>query len=219
LPIETVSGLSEPGHAGGAFPRPDLHERLGRLLEKAKPGLIVACYGMNDGIYYPFGEERFQKFEDGIRRLRERAAAAGVQVIHVTPPTFDAVPLQGRTLPAGLAEYRSPYEAIMKCSTIIRMTAENAARLRGGRTGPIIVPPSGGANPKFLLAADGVHANTQDIGSSRANFCSPGRLITSCPPMGSSGEVTSPEPMLKLVQRQRLLKDAWLSSLGTSPPA
>jgi len=45
LPSETVSGLSEPGHAGGAFPRPDLHERLGRVLEKAKPDLIVACYG------------------------------------------------------------------------------------------------------------------------------------------------------------------------------
>ena len=28
LPSETVSGLSEPGHAGGAFPRPTVHERL-----------------------------------------------------------------------------------------------------------------------------------------------------------------------------------------------
>ncbi len=28
LPSETVSGLSEPGHAGGQFPRPGLHERL-----------------------------------------------------------------------------------------------------------------------------------------------------------------------------------------------
>src|SRR5262245_45949017 len=59
LPSETVSGLTEPGHAGGKFPRPDLHERLGRVLEQARPDLIVACYGMNDGIYYPFGAERF----------------------------------------------------------------------------------------------------------------------------------------------------------------
>ena len=28
LPSETTSGLSEPGHAGGQFPRPDLHERF-----------------------------------------------------------------------------------------------------------------------------------------------------------------------------------------------
>ena len=34
LPSETVSGLSEPGHAGGQFPRPTLHERLGRLLQQ-----------------------------------------------------------------------------------------------------------------------------------------------------------------------------------------
>ena len=35
LPSETISGLSEPGHAGGKFPRPDLHERLERVLEQA----------------------------------------------------------------------------------------------------------------------------------------------------------------------------------------
>ena len=37
LPSETVSGLSEPGHAGGAFPRPDLHERLQRVLDQTRP--------------------------------------------------------------------------------------------------------------------------------------------------------------------------------------
>ncbi|HOY59180.1 MAG TPA: hypothetical protein PK640_13730, partial [Verrucomicrobiota bacterium] len=55
LPSETVSGLSEPGHADGQFPRPDLHERLDRVLAQTKPDLVLACYGMNDGIYYPFG--------------------------------------------------------------------------------------------------------------------------------------------------------------------
>src|SRR6185295_13950149 len=79
LPSETVSGLSEPGHAAGKFPRPDLHERLARVLEKTKPDLVVACYGMNDGIYYPFGEDRSQKYQDGMKRLRERVAAAGAK--------------------------------------------------------------------------------------------------------------------------------------------
>ena len=31
LPSETVSGLTEPGLAGGQFPRPVLHERLSRV--------------------------------------------------------------------------------------------------------------------------------------------------------------------------------------------
>lgn len=70
LPSETLSGLSEPGHADGKFPRPDLHERLDRVLEQAHPTLVVACYGMNDGIYYPPSEERMAKFQEGMRFLR-----------------------------------------------------------------------------------------------------------------------------------------------------
>ena len=65
LPSETVSGLSEPNHANGAFPRPNLHDRLESLLNKTKPDLIFACYGMNDGIYKPLDETRFKKFRDG----------------------------------------------------------------------------------------------------------------------------------------------------------
>ena len=35
LPSETVSGLSEDGHAGGRFPRPDLFTRLDSVLSKS----------------------------------------------------------------------------------------------------------------------------------------------------------------------------------------
>jgi lysophospholipase L1-like esterase len=49
LPSETASGLSEDGHAGGAFPRPDVHERLDRVLRLVRPDLVLACYGMNCG--------------------------------------------------------------------------------------------------------------------------------------------------------------------------
>ena len=90
LSSETVSGLSEDGHAGGKFPRPDLHERLDRVLEKTKPDLILACYGMNCGIYLPLDEGRFQKYKDGIQKLRDKAKAAGAQIIHLTPPVYDA---------------------------------------------------------------------------------------------------------------------------------
>src|SRR4051794_35272041 len=110
LPSETVSGLTEPGHAGGQFPRPDLHERLDRVLKQTKPDLVVVCYGMNDGIYHPFSESRFEKFQDGIRFVREKAAAVGAKVLHLTPPVFDPVPIQSKTLPAGRAEYRQPFE-------------------------------------------------------------------------------------------------------------
>ncbi len=110
LPSETVSGLTEPGHAGGRFPRPVLHERLNRVLVKTKPNLIVACYGMNDGIYHPFSQARFERFKEGMRFLRERATTHRVKVLHLTPPIFDPVPIKSTTLPAGLAEYRQPFE-------------------------------------------------------------------------------------------------------------
>ena len=80
LPSETVSGLSEPGHADGAFPRPDLHERFVRILERTKPDLVVACYGMNDGIYYPLANSRFEKYQAGINWLRDQARGVGAQV-------------------------------------------------------------------------------------------------------------------------------------------
>src|SRR6185369_6746444 len=79
LPSETVSGLSEPGHAGGAFPRPDLRERLERVISMTRPDCVIACYGMNDGIYYPFNAEKFEKFKEGIRHLRDVATKAGAK--------------------------------------------------------------------------------------------------------------------------------------------
>lgn len=90
LPSETVSGLSEEGHADGRFPRPDLHERLNRVLALTKPDLVFACYGMNDGIYQPLDEKRFQAFKDGITWLHRSLDSAGVKkIIHITPPVHD----------------------------------------------------------------------------------------------------------------------------------
>ncbi|MEE3076366.1 MAG: SGNH/GDSL hydrolase family protein [Planctomycetota bacterium] len=90
LSSETLSGLSEPNHAGGRFPRPCLFERLGRLLEKAHPDIVFACYGMNDGIYMPLNEERFGAFKKGVLDLLEACQVSGVERIFlITPPIYD----------------------------------------------------------------------------------------------------------------------------------
>lgn len=91
LPSETCSGDSEPIHP---FPRPNVHERLVRALERSKPDLAFSCYGMNDGIYHPFSEERFESFKEGTLKLIKAHADAGVPLILLTPPPFD--PLPGR---------------------------------------------------------------------------------------------------------------------------
>ncbi len=110
LSSETVSGLSEPGHADGAFPRPSLRERLERVLDKTKPDLVLACYGMNDGIYYPYSNERFDHFAEGIERLRGAVERHSAHIIHLTPPVFDPLPIKEKVLSAGQKEYRQPYE-------------------------------------------------------------------------------------------------------------
>lgn len=164
LPSETVSGLSEPGHAGGKFPRPDVHERLERVLTKLKPDLVVACYGMNCGMYHPFSGERLQKYQAGIQKLREVAAKHAAQVIHLTPPTFDPVPLAGRTLPAGKDRYEQPFEGY---NTVLTRYSEwlVGQRAQGWTVIDIHTPMDlhlsarRQTDPKFLLAGDGVHAS------------------------------------------------------------
>ncbi|MDA1274174.1 MAG: GDSL-type esterase/lipase family protein [Verrucomicrobia bacterium] len=164
LPSETVSGLSEPGHAGGRFPRPDLHERLARVLDRSHPDLVLACYGMNDGIYYPISDERFERFRNGIMRLHEAVLASGAKIIHLTPPTFDPVPLKGRTLPAGLDLYPQPFEGY---NGVLDRFSEWLLDQRA--KGWAVVDIHGPMNrhlavrrserPEFLFAGDGVHAN------------------------------------------------------------
>ena len=217
LPSETVSGLSEDGHAGGKFPRPDLHERLARLLEKTKPDLVVACYGMNDGIYLPFSEERFQKFQDGIKRLRERVMAAGAKIIHVTPPTFDEVrgghPGYGNALDRYsdwlLAQRAAGWDVADLHGPMNRYLAERRER-----------------DPNFFLAGDGVHCG--DTGhwiiakqlllhlgaKDLTNIEDPPAMLASHP-RGTD--------LLKLIQqRQRMTKDGVLglvTGVGTAKAA
>jgi len=228
LPSETVSGLSEPGHAGGSFPRPDLHERLGRILDRTKPELIVACYGMNDGIYYPFSEERFEKFRQGILRLRELAQAAGARVFHVTPPTFDPLPLAGRTLPAGREEYREPYEGYNDVldrysSWLLEQRAQGWKVVDAHGPMNRHLAEHRKLNPDYRLAGDGVHINAA------GHWLIAQQLLLA---LGAPEEVgTMPDvqallstnargaEFLRLLQeRQRLTKDAWLTAVGHQRP-
>lgn len=213
LPSETVSGLSEPGHAGGAFPRPDLHERLSRVLEQIKPELVIACYGMNDGIYYPLGDDRFESFKDGIERLHIAIEKSGAKIIHLTPAFFDALPIKDRLLPAGRDEYRQPYEGYDDV-----LTAYSKWLLSKQRDGWVVldvheamrsaVLKQRESNPAFTFAGDGVHPNFE------------GQLVIAQPlatywkvDLGVIQKSDKGKRLLELVsQKQNLLKLSWLSA-------
>jgi lysophospholipase L1-like esterase len=228
LPSETASGLSEAGHAGGAFPRPDVHERLGRVLGRLKPDLILACYGMNDGIYFPLEESRFAKFKDGIRRLREVAAHEGVRVIHLTPPPFDPQPLKGRTLPAGLDAYPQPFDGY---DAVLSAYAQwlVGQRAQGWQVvdlhGPMrrFLDEERSRNAAFTLSGDGVHANRQ------GHWLMAREVLRNLGASQSWAQAAVPEPMLEslpgsrdrwpvIQRRQRLLKDSALAFAGHQRP-
>lgn len=107
---ETASGLSEPDHP---FPRPCIHDRLESALRESRPDTVVFCYGMNDGIYHPFSEERFAAYRTGILKLIQAIKSHGAEAVAMTPPPFDPLSLQGAALQPDGADnysYQAPYE-------------------------------------------------------------------------------------------------------------
>ncbi|MCS7464404.1 GDSL-type esterase/lipase family protein [Paenibacillus doosanensis] len=102
---ETASGLSEPDHP---FPRPCVHERLEAALQASRPDWVVVCYGMNDGIYHPFSEERFAAYKDGMSRLIAQIRGSGAQAIVMTPPPFDVRSVRGEVVSGSSDEGEMP---------------------------------------------------------------------------------------------------------------
>lgn len=109
LASETTSCLSEKTHP---FPRPCLQNRLQRALNLVKPQVVVACYGMNDGIYHPQSAERMRAFEQGIEKLIATANKSGSEVVLLTPPPFDALPVKEKVVPGSAPDFgfMVPYE-------------------------------------------------------------------------------------------------------------
>ena len=168
LPSETASGLSEPDHP---FPRPNVHERLKRVLEKTRPDVVFACYGMNDAIYYPFDKQRFDAYQAGINKLIEQVQDAGAKVVILTPPPFDPLPLKkrGGLLPKDAEKYSwtavfENYDRVMRrYSKWIRNQAERVDRVINIRQ-PLVrfVKQQRIENPDFAMSGDGVHLD--DVG-------------------------------------------------------
>ena len=207
LPSETVSGLSEAGHAGGKFPRPDLHERLARVLEKTKPDLVFACYGMNDGIYLPLNEERFARFRAGMEKLHAAVEAAGAKIIHLTPPVYDAF--------AAKKPEAAEYESVLSCYSEWLLQQ----RAKGWRVIDLHTPMASALaerrklDPAFTFQKDGVHPNADGH-----------RLMAAALIEGLGGKLEFPETppfsaFYKLVQqRSHLLRDSWLQACGHLRP-
>lgn len=218
LPSETVSGLSEPGHADNRFPRPDLRERLSRVLEMVKPDLVFAGYGINDGIYLPIDKERFARFQRGIRWLHDEVSNAGAVIIHITPPFFDE--LRGgekgyenvMTTYAGwlVAMKDSGWAVIdiynpMKEYLMAHREVDNQFHLDG-----------------FELAEDGVHPNANAHWlMARSILVAMGENASAAVPSMKSfvaGFENGKQVWGKINEKQSIMKDAWLTAIGHKRP-
>ncbi len=232
LSSETASGLSEKEHP---YPRPDVHERLDRALrtlaaENWKPDLVFACYGMNDGIYHPFAEDRFARYQDGMRRLVERVKADGVPVVILTPPPYDARPAQAhhKALPDGAGEYgySRPYE---KYDDVLARYGQWLLEQRVASGWQVIdlhgpmaayLTEHEKSDPTFALAADGVHPG--DAGHwVMAEQVLKYLGFTVAPDLKGEppvDELGGKEKLALIAQRRKILCDAWLTRIGHKRP-
>ncbi len=219
LSSETLSGLTEARHP---FPRPCVLERLDRALAAVKPTLVIACYGMNDGIYHPPAPERLAAFEAGLDRFIATVRAAHARLLLLTPPVFDPQPIAGRTVPITAPDFgfRTPYEgynavlatfagAIEKRAApdvqVVDLQAPLLAALTAGRA----------SNPAFSFTADGIHPD--DAGHLFIARTIARALGLSPPTTPLAEEIARlrADPLLALVQERRALRaEAWLPFVG-----
>jgi lysophospholipase L1-like esterase len=214
LSSETVSGLSEEGHADGKFPRPDLGERLERVLRVTRPDLVLACYGMNCGIYLPPDEKRFAAFRDGMERLHAAVERAGARIIHLTPPVYDARP--DRPGPAKGIDY----DAVLAGYSDWLLSKRADGWIVIDVHGPMrrLLDDARKADPTVVFAPDAVHPN--DLGNWA--FCRAVLAGLGDDDAATAAEAATPEAFAVLLpevmQRLRILRDAYLSASGHLRP-
>lgn len=126
LSSETVSGLTEPIHP---FPRPNINDRVARILKYAEPDWVFVCYGMNDGIYHPLESRIRDAYVQGVEQLLASIHESGAKAVLLTPPVFD---VEAPNVQKALAKakpdtpygYQRPYEkygeTLMALSNLLR---------------------------------------------------------------------------------------------------
>lgn len=221
LSSETVSGLSEDGHAGGAFPRPDLHERLDRALEKAKPQLVFACYGMNDGIYFPLSAERTKAFQDGMKKLHDKVIASGARIVHLTPPVFDPVPIKAKVLPGGLDKYPTPYQGYNEVldaysDWLLSMKKQGWDVLDIHGPFNAALAEKRKADPQFTFSKDGIHPGPEGHLIMASAVLDAWNLKVK--PDGTPDHINGAAILGVIKQKHAILRPAWLSHVGHKRP-
>lgn len=161
---ETVSGLSEKNNS---YKRPWLFDRLNQTLEEIQPEIVIACYGMNDGIYHPLDAKRKYAYQYGVLKLIDQMRMRKAKLILLTPPPFDPIPIQKRLLKEGRDEdygYNRPYHLYDKVLRsysrwMMLQDKENLWTIDFNIGLTRLIMKRRESDPRFTLSPDGVHPN------------------------------------------------------------
>jgi lysophospholipase L1-like esterase len=212
LSSETVSGLSEKGHAGGKFPRPDLFERLDRVLDSAKPDFVFACYGMNCGIYQPLAAQRLEAYQQGINRLREKMQQRGIHLVLVTPPAFDGqVAMERKNF--DYPQYDEVLTAYSEWLLTLRDEGQWVIDVHSDFSKALAARRSDDST--FTFQKDAVHPSGeghQEIAKSIIQWLEREGMSPAGPAKSNADEIET------RTERMRILRDAYLSDAGHQRP-
>lgn len=181
----------------------------------------MACYGMNDGIYHPFEEQRFLAYQTGINTLIAQVHASGGKVVLLTPPPFDPVPLRGKGKLGSMDEQEHGFRLIFEDYNDVLQRYAEWIRDQKDRVACVVdlyapvMRQLGKARkeaPDFTFANDGVHLN-RDGHRILANAILAADGIT---PSAFEDSVLELEDLVH--QRQLLWHNAYLSAVGHQRP-
>jgi hypothetical protein len=191
-------------------------------MEKVKPALVVACYGMNDGIYHPQSPERMKAYQDGIQKLIDTVKSNGAQVVLLTPPPFDPGPDPSRFPKEDAADfsYKRPY---FKYDTVLQdysrwiMALNQPGVFCVDLNTPMTdyVKQRRQQAPTFCFSGDGIHPSKAGHLMMARTFLK--AMGISLPDAELEPELKSimGDPLFLLVEKHRQTRSAgWLAFIG-----
>ncbi len=193
-----------------------------------KPQVVLACYGMNDGIYHPPAPERLAAFHDGLHRFITKILASGAQLVLMTPPPFDPRPIQARTVLANAADFGydfpfAGYDAVLaefsRTEAGLHVPGVTVIDLHRALVAALATRRE--SDDAFTFSPDGVHPD--DAGHlviARTLLAGLGYVLAPADPDTELARIKADPIFPPVRDRRELRSEAWLPFVGyTRGPA